>query len=257
MWQKGLKLIIFLVFLLSLTSCTDDDVLQPEDSSTGDFQSSSVSVGELHNEIMSAFAGERNLFLGKMNQTEFISLFIKSANKVLKRHCIDFSVDAGFVQAKIAEFEKFREKCGYDFFNPGSDPERAFCYLEKHGVISPERIENLRRCWKNIKELGSSSVSSPSLVSQEAVPIIISPEVDVMEHSAEWWNEYYTSMDEYVDDHPELQGWWDRWKKRIRECCLVASDALGGFAASGGGPGTAAVGCALGSIMFSMAWQPY
>jgi hypothetical protein len=66
----------------------------------------------------------------------------------------------------------------------------------------------------------------------------------------------WEEMDRYVEDHPELKGWWDRWKKTIREVCLIASDFLGAVVASPSTVGMVA-GAALASIAFSIAWAPY
>jgi len=79
-------------------------------------------------------------------------LFVESANKVLKKHHINFEVDEQFIESRIEEFNKLKEECGYDFFNPGSDPETAFSYLEKKGVISHEKARDLKSCWMTIKE---------------------------------------------------------------------------------------------------------
>ena len=123
MLRRSLSLIVLLAFLSLLwISCTSDGIVQPKK----DVLQSTVSAGELHNEILSTYAERHNLFLDKITREEATKLFIESANEVLKKYGIDFTVDVKFVDVKLAEFEKLKEKCVYDFFKHGSDQEVVF-----------------------------------------------------------------------------------------------------------------------------------
>jgi hypothetical protein len=247
--MKSALLIIFILSSLCLMFCScgeHENVLLPKQED-GDEE---ISFGQLHNEILTAYASERRIFLDRMTREEATTLFVEAANRVFKNHSMQFRVDEYFVKSKLEEFRHFEEESRFSFFRPASNPELAIEFLENRGKITPERSEALLGCWKRI----CNPEIAPRLTSVEPVPI--DPTIDIAVHSAEWWRDFYTYMDTYVESHPELQGWWDRWKKRVREAAFIASDFIGGAIASPGVVSTLA-GAALASLAFTFAWPPY
>lgn len=239
----------------SVGSCSDERITIPDTEKREDSPGGTIEYGRLHNEILREYANRTHLFRDRISRANAVKLFIRCSNTVFERNGMDFTVDNRFVDSTLAVFADIGEQCGFDFFEPGSDPEVAFTYFERNGRLDTGGIERVRNCWKR------TIYPDRAIEFREPMPPGerdgVYPVIDIMEHSAEFWREYYHQMDEYVARHPELQGWWDKWKKRIREWALIGSDCIGGLAGLGAGPAAAIVGAALGSIAFTFAWPPY
>ena len=117
-----------------------------------------------------------------------------------------------------------------------------------------ERADLLRGCFRKCETVKSGELSEPWLTARMVA--IDDPAIEIGLYSTEWWTEYYDYMEEYVEDHPELQGWWDDWKKKIREWGVIGTDAVGAIVASPSGPVGAVIGGALASVAFTVAWPP-
>ncbi len=239
----------------SVDSCSDERITIPDTAKRQDSPVGTIEYGRLHNEILREYTNRTHLFRDRISRANAVKLFILCSNIVFERNGLEFTVDGRFVDGTLAVFAGIEDRCGFDFFEPGSDPEAAFSYFERLGRFDACGIEKVRNFWKGITDPhGEIELREPTPPGEQD-PVY--PIIDITEHSAEFWREYYHQMDEYVSRHPELQGWWDKWKKRVREWALIGSDCIGGLAGLGAGPAAAIAGAALGSIAFTMAWPPY
>jgi hypothetical protein len=240
---------------MSVDSCSHECITIPGATERDDSPGRTIEYGRLHNEILQEYANRTHMFRDRIPRANAVKLFILCSNIVFERNGLEFTVDDHFVDSTLAVFAHIGEQCGFDFFEPGSNPEAAFTYLERTGRFDTSSIERLRKFWKGIVDPERAiEFHEPA---PPGGPDPMFPVIDITEHSAEYWREYYYQMEEYVAQHPELQGWWDKWKKRVREWAMIGSDCIGGLAGLGAGPAGAIAGAALGSIAFTFAWPPY
>lgn len=239
----------------SVDSCSDERITI-QDTAKREYPSGgTIEYGRMHNEILQEYANRTHMFRDRISRARAVKIFVLCSNIVFERNGVEFTVDDRFVDSTLSVFARIGEQCGFDFFEPGSNPEAAFTYFERIGLFDAGGIERLRNCWNRIADPDRAiefREPTPPGKQDQVYPVI-----DITERSAEFWREYYDQMDEYVARHPELQGWWDKWKRRIREWALIGSDCIGGLAGLGAGPAGAIVGAALGSIAFTFAWPPY
>ncbi|UCF05221.1 MAG: hypothetical protein JSV33_15090 [bacterium] len=250
-----IKNIIVVIFIVSLGSilnvCSEDTISVPKENDSDPIQ---IEPGILHNEILDKYNEYHFIFGEKLTHENGIDLFVEVANHILIKNDIDYSIDKNFVKDMISRFKTFRNESGYDILNPGSDLNLAFDYLESNSEINYENIRILRNCFKDIRKGEYIKPTEPWLIVK--CENLDDPVVNIGLYSTEWWYKYYEYMDEYVKYHPELKGWWDRWKKRIREWGLIGTDCLGAIVASPSGPVGAIIGGALASIAYTIAWPP-
>lgn len=237
---------VIAVFLLSCDrSGTVDNSVQP----VGDEE---YPYGQIHNEILTAYSQQRMLFIDDTSPEEAINIFVRATNEVLSRRDICERIGYHDVEKELERLWAIGRESGFDFFHPGGDPRNVIYYLEDNGTLTEERANRLAIYWKNV---ATGETPREYLIPSEPIPL--DPALNIAEYSAEWWRDYYVFMDAYVAEHPELQGWWDEWKKTIREISFIACDFLGGIIALPGGGSYALVGAALASIAFTFAWRPY
>ena len=248
------SILVLLVFTLSVQflACSEEwNVGTPKPV---DAVLSGVNPGVLHNSILDEFSKNNVIFGPKTTREEGITRFVKAANAVLRDMEITYSIDNKFVETTMGEFNRIKLETGYDFCNSCSNPNLVVDYLESNGTIEPERAGLLRDCFNKIIDVKTDELSKPWLAAR--VVAIDDPAIEIGLYSTKWWTDYYNYMEEYVEDNPELQGWWDDWKKKIREWGVIGTDAVGVIVASPSGPVGAVVGGALASIAFTIAWPP-
>jgi hypothetical protein len=246
---------IFIIVLVCI-SCLNDELIKPDNKEEKNVSDEIMKPGIIHNEILYSYAEDEVLFLKKLSVVDAVKLFIASANKVLDNHGVQFVVTEKFVYDKLYELSRLKDKCGYDIFNPGNDYDQALIYFEEKKDENSLLAKELKSVLENIKEQRTIITEHYySSLSDDALQV--EPVIDIAIYSAIFWKIQCKKMDEYVNDHPELKSWWDNYKRKIREWAFIASDCIGGLAASGAGGATAIVGAALASIAFTIVWPPY
>lgn len=250
--KQSILVLLVLALSVQFLACSEEwNVGTPDPD---DAELSKLNPGVLHNAILDEFSKDNVLFGPKASREEGTKRFVRAANDVLSDMGLEYSIDREFVDGIMAEFKRIKRETGYDFCNPGGDQKLVIDYLESSGTIEAERADLLRDCFRGISNAKYDELSEPWLTAR--IVAIDDPAIEIGLYSTEWWIEYYSYMEEYVEDHPELQGWWDDWKKKIREWGIIGTDAVGVIVASPSGPVGAVVGGALASVAFTIAWPP-
>ena len=240
MYRIGIKIVFLFLFVsMFLTSCEDNSIVQVKDS----LQQDDVSQGQLHNEILAAFNEMHPLTGKKLSRNEFTKTFILVTNDVYKNHGLSFRINEEYVNIMFSKFDEIKRECGYDFYQiGGSDLETALDYLERKGKITHDQCEVYKAVWRDLETWDIDS-DSRSILSALPVEALNMEAVEIAGYSYEFW-------EAYIAEHPELEGWWEKWRGVIRDISIIGGDYLGCVLA---GPGCAA-GAALGSIAFILIW---
>ncbi len=253
-------------------SCTGEEVLCPGRCNAGDEQEAeapSVSVGELHNQILTRYAGGENLLLEATPREEDIRRFISAVNSVMGENDLEMRIDEQFVREALVRIEKISRESGFDLATHRGDPDDLIAYLEREGYISSRRAGELKRCMVKTEKFLNSPSKRLNLFSPGDAASPRDPALDIMEHSAQWWKvqmaeakrrTFLSAGDDSTgtgDREPKPENWWEIHAPQIREVSVIVADAAGGAVGSIAGPAGTAVFAALCSGSVSVLWPPY
>ena len=152
-----------IVSMLITSSCQNGEIVGPVQKENTIFGNEEImnlefkNIGEIHNQILTAFDNEHDLLSeDKLSSEEFVSLSMKSINKVLKQHNAPFEVKRNDIIFVLSIFAEIREQGVYDFFYDSEqklrDVEPLFHYLEENMGLNKESSARCLRIANNIKK---------------------------------------------------------------------------------------------------------
>jgi len=264
--MKILSITLMIAFIGGIyASCSHEDsgTIEPKnEESLSEFShpievepTPGASVGQMHNEAVLGYIKMIAKHGGeKVPYEEARAKAVWWMNKIAEIHGYEDRVTLQDFDERIELFIELREKKICDLFNPISvDLKETLKRMKSEGIISPEKAQEYLEVYIDFENRLRNNLNATRETPLGIVVEPISPEVDILYSSAEVWR----NMEAYVKEHPELQGWWDKWKKTIWNIGLLTSDFIGFVICSPGTPIAAAFCALLASIAFTLAWPPY
>ena len=257
--------IMFLLMLPCLCSC-ENNMVQPENKEERVLPvavnpESEGTVGNMHNDALGNILvlTARECPNGeKVSYEVFRENAVWVMNKVAEAYGYQERITPEMCDKIFEKFNKLKAKKIYDFSDPVQEGVELQSVIEKlvnEGIITPEKgaqhLKTFQEFESKVSELADKTLFNRDMLKADVLDI--SKEEDGLLESADFWFQ----MDRYVIENPELQGWWDEWKKTIRELSLIGCDFLGFVIGTGGTPvGQAFMGI-LASAAFIVLWAPY
>ena len=168
---KYLIISSFMVLAMLITiSCENDGEItgpiQKENTIFGNKEIMNLeieNIGEIHNQILTAFDNEHDLLSGdRLSPEDFVSLTMKSMNKVFKQRGIPVEVNRNDIRFVLSKFAEIREQGAYDFFSDSEEKlrnvEPLFNYLEENMALNKESSARCLRIVNNMKKDPESKI---------------------------------------------------------------------------------------------------
>jgi hypothetical protein len=162
-WKYFMISSFMILAMLITISCQNDEIVGPVQKENTIFGNKEImklevkNIGEIHNQILAAFDNEHDLLSGdKLSSEEFISLSMKSINKVLKQQDIPVEAERNDIIFVLSIFAEIREQGVYDFFSDSEeklrDVEPLFHYLEENMGLNKKSSARCLRIANNMKK---------------------------------------------------------------------------------------------------------
>lgn len=165
---------VFLVLVLSI-SCENNEVVGPVEKESTIFSNKEImnlevkNIGKIHNEILEEFDKKHDLLSDeRLKPEEFITITMKSINKIFQQRDIPCEVSRNDIRFIISKFVEIKQAGVYNFFSDSeqdlSNVKPLFTYLEKNMGLNPNTAE---RCMK-FMDMAEKEDPSRMLLQNEA-----------------------------------------------------------------------------------------